>query len=109
MYLHLFNNYARFIQLRKHDKMDKKKLLKEDEDVSGGHNESEVDLIDSTGLISASELATAASTDGSSFRYCMPTHAVYTPPVPTACIVDNYGFKKIEIGNNRDILYLLLF
>ncbi|XP_026839101.1 calcium-dependent secretion activator isoform X3 [Drosophila erecta] len=80
----LQQNEEHYGELRKHDKMDKKKVRKEDDDVSGGHNESEVDLIDSTGLISASELATGASTDGSSFRYCMPTHAVYTPPVPTA-------------------------
>ncbi|XP_043657647.1 calcium-dependent secretion activator isoform X4 [Drosophila teissieri] len=80
----LQQNEEHYGELRKHDKMDKKKVRKEDDDVSGGHNESEVDLIDSTGLISTSELATAASTDGSSFRYCMPTHAVYTPPVPTA-------------------------
>ncbi|XP_039233087.1 calcium-dependent secretion activator isoform X1 [Drosophila yakuba] len=80
----LQQNEEHYGELRKHDKMDKKKVRKEDDDVSGGHNESDVDLIDSTGLISTSELATAASTDGSSFRYCMPTHAVYTPPVPTA-------------------------
>jgi len=71
-------------------------MRKEDGDVPEGHNESDVDLTANTGLTSTSELASAASTDGSSFRYCMPTHAVYTTPVPTACIVDKHRFR-----NNR--------
>ncbi|XP_044316583.1 calcium-dependent secretion activator isoform X2 [Drosophila rhopaloa] len=80
----LQQNEEHYGELRRHDKMDKNKISKEDDDVPGGHNESDVDFTANTGLISTSELATAASTDGPSFRYCMPTHAVYTPPVPTA-------------------------
>ncbi|XP_037728513.1 calcium-dependent secretion activator isoform X2 [Drosophila subpulchrella] len=80
----LQQNEEHYGELRKHDKMDKNKMRKEDGDVPEGHNESDVDLTANTGLTSTSELASAASTDGSSFRYCMPTHAVYTTPVPTA-------------------------
>ncbi|XP_017062040.1 calcium-dependent secretion activator isoform X1 [Drosophila ficusphila] len=65
-------------------KMDKEKLRNEDGAVAGSRNESDVDFTANAGLINTSELASAASADGSSFRYCMPTHAVYTSPVPTA-------------------------
>ncbi|XP_052858164.1 calcium-dependent secretion activator isoform X2 [Drosophila gunungcola] len=80
----LQQNEEHYGELRRHDKMDKNNKSKEDGDVPGDYNENDVNLTANTGLIGTSDLATAASTDGPSFRYCMPTHAVYTPPVPTA-------------------------
>ncbi|XP_033250210.1 calcium-dependent secretion activator isoform X8 [Drosophila miranda] len=82
----LQQNEEHYGELRRHDKVEKIKTRKEDGDVSGEHNISELGSAASHGIIGKTEQAIAAgtSTDGSSFRYCMPTHAVYTSPVPTA-------------------------
>ncbi|XP_017062659.1 calcium-dependent secretion activator isoform X2 [Drosophila eugracilis] len=80
----LQQNEEHYGELRKHDKKDKIDIRTEDGVVTGGQYVSEVELSASTGLINEPELATASSTGGSTFRYCMPTHAVYTSPVPTA-------------------------
>lgn len=34
---------------------------------------------------SAPEAGASGADGATAFRYCMPTHAVYTSPVPTAC------------------------
>ncbi|XP_034670415.1 calcium-dependent secretion activator isoform X2 [Drosophila subobscura] len=82
----LQQNEEHYGELRRHDKVEKIRTRKEDGDVSGEHNISELGSSASHGIIGTTEQAIAAgtSTDGSSFRYCMPTHAVYTSPVPTA-------------------------
>ncbi|XP_034139262.1 calcium-dependent secretion activator isoform X2 [Drosophila guanche] len=82
----LQQNEEHYGELRRHDKVEKIRTRKEDGDVSGEHSISELGSSASHGIIGTTEQAIAAgtSTDGSSFRYCMPTHAVYTSPVPTA-------------------------
>ncbi|KAH8269809.1 hypothetical protein KR018_011643 [Drosophila ironensis] len=81
----LQQNEEHYGELRRHDKMDKNKMRKEDGDVSEERNTNDVDFTPNPGLINTCEQASAAA-DGSSFRYCMPTHAVFTSPVPTARI-----------------------
>ena len=43
------------------------------------------------------------------YRYCMPTHAVYTPPKPTARIFfltkKNYSKKSFVANNNIEKFY----
>ncbi|XP_041449310.1 calcium-dependent secretion activator isoform X7 [Drosophila obscura] len=82
----LQQNEEHYGELRRHDKVEKIRTRKEDGDVSGEHDISELGCAVSHGIIGTTEQAIAAGTssDGSSFRYCMPTHAVYTSPVPTA-------------------------
>lgn len=63
-------------------------MRKEDDDVSEQRDITDVDFTANTGLINTSEQTTDAFFKGSSYRYCMPTHAVFTSPVPTARIVD---------------------
>ncbi|KPU74919.1 uncharacterized protein Dana_GF19004, isoform C [Drosophila ananassae] len=80
----LQQNEEHYGELRRHDKMDKNKMRKEDDDVSDQRDITDVDFTANTGLINTSEQATDEFVKGSSFRYCMPTHAVFTSPVPTA-------------------------
>ncbi|KAH8249852.1 hypothetical protein KR038_011362 [Drosophila bunnanda] len=77
----LQQNEEHYGELRKHDNLDKSKIgKKEDCNVSGEEElpEGEANAGVST---TSDQLVKAESTEGSSsFRYCMPTHAVYTTP-----------------------------
>ncbi|XP_034474279.1 calcium-dependent secretion activator isoform X2 [Drosophila innubila] len=87
----LQQNEEHYGELRKHDKKDKVKAIKEggdDTDItSASASASGQGSMDQVPSMSKGQLnagAVGASVGPPPFRYCMPTHAVYTPPVPTA-------------------------
>ncbi|XP_030568216.1 calcium-dependent secretion activator isoform X4 [Drosophila novamexicana] len=91
----LQQNEEHYGELRKHDKKEKLKTIKEGVDGTGtGTIDGRVDAASTvTSATSSMDQATskgimdvaAGISDGPPpFRYCMPTHAVYTSPVPTA-------------------------
>ncbi|KAL7726775.1 hypothetical protein ACLKA6_001492 [Drosophila palustris] len=92
----LQQNEEHYGELRKHDKKDKIKTIKEggdDTDIptgsasasgQGSISTSMDQQLTSKGQSDAGAVSGAASVGPPPFRYCMPTHAVYTPPVPTA-------------------------
>ncbi|XP_051862176.1 calcium-dependent secretion activator isoform X3 [Drosophila albomicans] len=95
----LQQNEEHYGELRKNDKKDKVKTIKEggdatqdddrnDAEMTGTNNDlgsTSMDQIttSSKGLLDASG-GVGVSNGPPPFRYCMPTHAVYTSPVPTA-------------------------
>ncbi|KRF85292.1 calcium-dependent secretion activator isoform X2 [Drosophila virilis] len=93
----LQQNEEHYGELRKHDKKEKLKTIKEGGDGTGtgtGTIDGRVDAASTVASATSNmdqasskgtlDVAAGISDGPPPFRYCMPTHAVYTSPVPTA-------------------------